>query len=153
MWVSWLWVITEHITASPASLDLINNDKKIFYVDLTAFVSWHRTGCRWQTYTFIFFIPCIIDKSFATLKLQNALILSPVDRPHSVPKYSPSKVRVWNNVLCVTENINRLMYFVIPGNILNCDVGKGRRRMVGPIVWEMKKCYIESRRRGISYTQ
>lgn len=154
MWVSWLWVITEHIRAPPASLDLINYDRKIFYVDLTVFVSWHRTDCRWQTYAFIFFIffiPCIIGNFFSTPNLQNALTLSPVDRPHSVPKYSPSKVRVWNKVLCVTENINRLIYFVIPGNILNCAVGKGRRRMVGLVVWEMKKCYIERRRRGISH--
>jgi len=34
----------------------------------------------------------------------------------------------------MTENINRLIYFVIPGNILNCAAGKERRRMVGAIM-------------------
>ena len=34
-----------------------------------------------------------------------------------------------------------------------CDVGEGRRRSVGPIVCEMKKCSIEIRRREISYKE
>jgi len=33
---------------------------------------------------------------------------------------------------------------------LKCGVGGGLRSSVGPIVREMKKCYIESMRRGIS---
>jgi len=33
---------------------------------------------------------------------------------------------------------------------LKYDAGKGWRRSVEPIVGEMKKCYKESRRRGIS---
>jgi hypothetical protein len=37
--------------------------------------------------------------------------------------------------------------------VLKCGAGEGWRRSVGPIVWEMKKYYRESRRRGISYVQ
>ena len=32
-----------------------------------------------------------------------------------------------------------------------CGIGEGWKRSVGPIVWEMKKCYLESMSRGISY--
>jgi hypothetical protein len=32
-----------------------------------------------------------------------------------------------------------------------CDAREGWRRTVEPIMYEMKKCYKESRRRGISY--
>ena len=35
--------------------------------------------------------------------------------------------------------------------VLKCGAGEGWRRSVGPIVWEMEKCYLESRSRGISY--
>ena len=35
----------------------------------------------------------------------------------------------------------------IPGKFLKCGFGEGWKRAVGPIVWEMKKCYKESRRR------
>jgi len=35
----------------------------------------------------------------------------------------------------------------------NVVLGVGRRASVGPIVWKMKKCYIESRRKGTPYTQ
>jgi hypothetical protein len=38
-------------------------------------------------------------------------------------------------------------------NILKCGAGGGWRRSVGPIVWKMKKCYLQSRRREISYIQ
>ena len=34
---------------------------------------------------------------------------------------------------------------------LKCGAGEGWRRSVGPIMWEMKKCYLESMSRGISY--
>jgi hypothetical protein len=34
---------------------------------------------------------------------------------------------------------------------LRCGAREEWRRSVGPIVWAMKKYYIESRRRGISY--
>jgi hypothetical protein len=34
--------------------------------------------------------------------------------------------------------------------ILQCGAGEGWRRSVGLIMWEMKKYYIELRRRGIS---
>jgi len=34
--------------------------------------------------------------------------------------------------------------------VLKCDAEKGRKRSVGPIVWEMK-VYKESRQRGIAY--
>jgi predicted solute-binding protein len=37
--------------------------------------------------------------------------------------------------------------------VLKCGAEEGCRRSVGPIVREMKKYYIESRRRGISYKQ
>jgi hypothetical protein len=37
--------------------------------------------------------------------------------------------------------------------VLKCDAEKGEKRSVGPIVWEMNKCYKESRQRGISYIQ
>jgi hypothetical protein len=36
---------------------------------------------------------------------------------------------------------------------LKCNAGEERRRLVGPIVWEMKKYYTQSRRRGIYYKQ
>jgi hypothetical protein len=32
-----------------------------------------------------------------------------------------------------------------------CGAAEGRRRSVGPIVWEMKKYYLQARSRGISY--
>ena len=34
---------------------------------------------------------------------------------------------------------------------LKCGAGEGWRRSVGPIMWEMKTCYLESMSRGISY--
>jgi len=34
---------------------------------------------------------------------------------------------------------------------LKCGAGEGWRRAVGPIMWEMKTCYLESMNRGISY--
>ena len=34
---------------------------------------------------------------------------------------------------------------------LKCGAGERWRRSVGPIIWEIKKCYLESRSRGISY--
>jgi hypothetical protein len=34
--------------------------------------------------------------------------------------------------------------------VLKCGAG-GWKRSVGPIMWEMKKYYLESRSRGISY--
>ena len=34
--------------------------------------------------------------------------------------------------------------------VLKCVAGAGWRRSVGPIMWEMKKCYLESMSRGIS---
>ena len=37
--------------------------------------------------------------------------------------------------------------------VLKYIAGEGWRRSVGPIVCEMKKCYNESRRSGISYVQ
>jgi hypothetical protein len=36
---------------------------------------------------------------------------------------------------------------------LKCGAGEGRKRPIGLIVKEMKKCYTESRRAGISYMQ
>ena len=35
--------------------------------------------------------------------------------------------------------------------VLKCGAGEGWKESLGPIVWEMKKDYIQSRRRGISY--
>jgi len=35
--------------------------------------------------------------------------------------------------------------------VLKCGAGEGWRRSVGPIMWEIKKCYLESMSRGISY--
>ena len=35
--------------------------------------------------------------------------------------------------------------------VLKCGAGEGWRRPVGPTMWEMKKCYLESMSRGISY--
>jgi hypothetical protein len=32
-------------------------------------------------------------------------------------------------------------------NVLQCGAGEGWRRAVGRIVWEMKKYYVQSRRR------
>ena len=37
--------------------------------------------------------------------------------------------------------------------VLKCGAGEGWRRSVGPILWEMKKCYLESMSRGISYVK
>ena len=34
---------------------------------------------------------------------------------------------------------------------VKCGAGDGWRRSVGPIMWEMKKCYLEWMSRGISY--
>jgi len=35
--------------------------------------------------------------------------------------------------------------------VLKCGAGEGWRRSVGPIMREMKKCYLELMSRGISY--
>ena len=35
--------------------------------------------------------------------------------------------------------------------VLKCGAAEGWGRSVGPIVWDMKKCYLESMSRGISY--
>jgi hypothetical protein len=37
--------------------------------------------------------------------------------------------------------------------VLKCGAGKGWKRSVGPIVREMKKCYMEPKRKGVSYIQ
>ena len=37
--------------------------------------------------------------------------------------------------------------------VLKCGAGEGWRRSVGPIVFEMKQYYIESRRTGIPHIQ
>ena len=37
--------------------------------------------------------------------------------------------------------------------VLKCGAGEGWIRSVGPIMWEKKKCYLESMSRGISYTK
>jgi hypothetical protein len=37
------------------------------------------------------------------------------------------------------------------GKVLKYDAVEGWGSSVGRIVWEMKKCYIEPRRRGTSY--
>jgi len=37
--------------------------------------------------------------------------------------------------------------------ILKCGAGEGWRRSFGPIVREMKKCYMELKREGMSYIQ
>ena len=36
---------------------------------------------------------------------------------------------------------------------MKCGAGIGSRRSVGPIVWKMRRYYIESRRREKSYIQ
>ena len=43
------------------------------------------------------------------------------------------------------------LYNIFPHYLINCGAGEGWRRSVGPIMWEMKKCYLESMSRGISY--
>ena len=35
--------------------------------------------------------------------------------------------------------------------VLKCGAGEGWRRSVGQIMCEMKKCYLESMSRGLSY--
>jgi hypothetical protein len=37
--------------------------------------------------------------------------------------------------------------------VLTCGTGEGWGGSVGPIMWEMKKCYLQSRSRGISYVK
>jgi hypothetical protein len=37
--------------------------------------------------------------------------------------------------------------------VLKCGAGEGWRRPTGPIAWELKKQYRESRRTGISYKE
>jgi hypothetical protein len=60
------------------------------------------------------------------------------------------KCYIWSIALCGAE----------PGSfgqirntwkVLKCAAGEGRRRSVGPITQEMKKYYLQSRSRGISY--
>jgi hypothetical protein len=43
------------------------------------------------------------------------------------------------------------MYLANIWEVMKCGAGEGRRRSVGPIVSEMKKYYLESSSRGISY--
>jgi len=65
----------------------------------------------------------------------------------SIFKWLPD---VWNN--CALPNTN--LFFLPIRNtwkVLKCGAGEGWRRSVGPIMWEMKKYYCESRSRGISY--
>jgi hypothetical protein len=37
--------------------------------------------------------------------------------------------------------------------VVKCGAGEGWRRSVGPTTCEMKKCYIESRMKGITHIQ
>jgi hypothetical protein len=37
--------------------------------------------------------------------------------------------------------------------VIKCDAEKGGKGSVGPTVWEMKKCYRESRQTGVAYIQ
>jgi hypothetical protein len=44
-----------------------------------------------------------------------------------------------------------LFYIKNTWKVLKCGAGEGWRRSFGPTMWEMKKYYLESRSRGISY--
>jgi hypothetical protein len=67
--------------------------------------------------------------------------------------------RKW--LLTVTQNIQTefikyIKTYAMIGRtwkVFKCGVGEGWRRSVGPIMWEMKKCYLEWVSRGISYTK
>ena len=54
---------------------------------------------------------------------------------------------------------NELRFLSLPSKylamstFLKCGAGEGRRRSVGPIVLEMRKYCIESRREGMPYVQ
>ena len=55
--------------------------------------------------------------------------------------------------LLVKGALYSCMYVTIRNTwkVLRCGAGEGWKRSVGPIMWEMKKYYWESRSRGISY--
>jgi len=35
--------------------------------------------------------------------------------------------------------------------VVKCSPGEGCRRSIWPIVWDVRKCYVESRRREVLY--
>ena len=58
------------------------------------------------------------------------------------------KCYIWSIALCGAET-----WTIRPADqkVLKCGAGEGWRRSVGPIMWEMKRCYLESMSRWISY--
>jgi len=60
----------------------------------------------------------------------------------------------WSTAVCGTEPWTvRTADLKYPGRALKYGAGEGRRRLLGSIMWEVKKYYIQSRGRGISYKQ
>ena len=61
------------------------------------------------------------------------------------------KCYIWSAVFVVLKFGQLGTYIRYTWNFWKCGAGEGCRKSVGPIVWGMKKCYIESSRRGILY--
>jgi hypothetical protein len=66
-------------------------------------------------------------------------------------------IRFWSYVRSAMQFVNTASTFLVQklerfGKIWNALLKKCWRIYIWPIVWEMKKCYTVSRRRGISYT-
>ena len=83
---------------------------------------------------------------------------------HNKPYLVLMLIQLWsfhNNVLSMINPKNLVLLIlviivleaIICIFISLCGAGEGWRRSVGPITWEMKKCYLESMSRGISYTK
>ena len=61
------------------------------------------------------------------------------------------KCYIWSMALYGAENLTLRSADKKYLEILKCGAGEGWNRSVGPIMCEMKKCYVESMSRGISY--
>jgi hypothetical protein len=63
----------------------------------------------------------------------------------------PVKYYIWSVALRGAETRTLRAVDQKHWKVLKRGAGEGWRRSVGPIMWEMKKYYLQSRSRGISY--
>ena len=60
-------------------------------------------------------------------------------------------MQITRNFLVICRQVAFLPVIYATWKVLKCGAGEGWRRSVGPNMWEMKKCYLESMSRGITY--
>ena len=87
------------------------------------------TICYWYSFRLAF----ILHSKIITNLIKSFTSYFQALKEHATPLHPPTQTKsaVWK--------------------VLKCGAGEGWRRSVGPIMWEMKKCYLESMIRGIFY--